>query len=160
MKFIRPGAGYSGPVALVVRVICPNCSHAFTPAVGGPPACPKCHYVLAGAMPTMSAGPVFAPAGTLSAPGLAPPPAAPAYAPRPRTSGMSVAALVLGIVGLPLFFMVIPSLLAAIFGIVGAVQTRTGVQKGQGMAIAGLVMGAVSLFVAVFVFNIVPWDEF
>lgn len=54
------------------------------------------------------------------------------YSPRP-TSGMAVASLVLGIVGV--------SLLAVIFGHVGLNDTRRHGKDGSGMAVAGLVLG-------------------
>ena len=64
---------------------------------------------------------------------------------------MAIASMVLGIVGIiPFFFLVVPSLLAVIFGAVGVVQTRAGMVKGRGMAISGLVMGAVVLIGWVF----------
>ncbi|MBI2077851.1 MAG: DUF4190 domain-containing protein [Euryarchaeota archaeon] len=152
----------------MVRIICPNCSHAFSPASAGPAACPKCNYVMAGAVPVATASPVFAPAGTAGAPRFSGTMAPPAPAPPapvgayggPKTSGMAVTSMVLGIVGIvPFFMIVIPSLLAVIFGVVGTVQTRTGLVKGRGMAISGIVMGAVVLIgwlVVVFVFA----DEF
>jgi hypothetical protein len=63
-----------------------------------------------------------------------------------KTNGMSIASLVLGIVGLIFGFMyVVPPILATIFGGVaiykiGRSQVPVG---GKGMAIAGLVMGIV-----------------
>jgi hypothetical protein len=66
------------------------------------------------------------------------------YAQR-RTNGMSVASLVLGIVGLLLFgFFMIPNILAIIFGFVGISQINRapqGALGGKGLAIAGIVMG-------------------
>ena len=63
---------------------------------------------------------------------------------------MSVASLVLGLVGLPLCFLFVPSLLAVIFGIVGLNQIkRDPTQSGRGLAIAGLVLGAVMLVLVV-----------
>src|SRR6187402_2648796 len=65
-----------------------------------------------------------------------------------KTNGMSIASLVLGIVGLIFgFFYVVPPVLATIFGGVaiykiGRSQTPVG---GKGMAIAGLVMGIVGI---------------
>ncbi|MFC7343700.1 DUF4190 domain-containing protein [Saccharopolyspora griseoalba] len=67
-----------------------------------------------------------------------PPPGPPAMAPRAPTNGMSVAALVLGIVG------VAP--LAVIFGHIAVHDIKNNPpQSGQGMAIAGLVLGYVAL---------------
>ncbi len=59
---------------------------------------------------------------------------------------MSIASMVLGIVGVPLCFLFIPSILALIFGFVGLNQIKANpMQKGRGMAIAGIVLGAVVL---------------
>jgi len=61
-----------------------------------------------------------------------------------RTSGMAVASLVTGIIGIfliPIIF----SLLAIIFGSVGINQaSRPGI-KSHGMAVAGLVLGIIGL---------------
>lgn len=78
------------------------------------------------------------------------------------TSGMAVASLVLGILGIVLsciFFIGGPiALLATIFGAVGMKATSEGEREGRGMAVAGLVMGIVGLaftllFFAAFVNN-------
>ena len=60
-----------------------------------------------------------------------------------RTSGMAVAALVMGILGLLVNFL---GILAIIFGGVGISQTnRNPNLHGKGMAVAGLVMGIVAI---------------
>jgi prepilin-type processing-associated H-X9-DG protein len=58
-------------------------------------------------------------------------------------SGMAIASLVCGL----LFCIPICPLLAIIFGIIGIRQTGPGKRGGQGMAIAGLVLGAVGLLI-------------
>ena len=59
---------------------------------------------------------------------------------------MAVASLVLGLVGIPLCFLFIPSVLAVIFGIVGLNQIKSDpTQTGRGPAIAGLILGAVAV---------------
>jgi uncharacterized membrane protein YvbJ len=74
---------------------------------------------------------------------------APAKAPAPvatgeRTSGMAVAALVMGILGF-LFFGLL-SILAIIFGAIGINQTNKDPNvKGKGMAVAGLVLGIIGI---------------
>ncbi|MGA2440373.1 MAG: GYF domain-containing protein [Tepidisphaeraceae bacterium] len=84
------------------------------------------------------------------APQMAPPPLAPDYAtavaqpygqPISGSSGMAIASLVCGL----LICVPVCSLLAIIFGIIGIRQTGGGKRGGQGMAIAGLVLGAVGL---------------
>jgi prepilin-type processing-associated H-X9-DG protein len=61
----------------------------------------------------------------------------------PPSSGLAIASLICGL----LFFIpVIPAILAIVFGIVGINQTKSGRAGGRGLAIAGLVCGAVSLF--------------
>jgi len=61
--------------------------------------------------------------------------------PVPENSGMAIASLVCGL----LICVPLCSLLAIIFGIIGIRQTGSGRRGGQGMAIAGLVLGAVGL---------------
>jgi hypothetical protein len=92
------------------------------------------------------------------------PPAPPAsgqpysgYPPQPQppqpNSGLAVASLVLGLVGLVFswFTFGIPSLLALIFGIVGIRQTGPGKRAGRGMAVAGTVLGGVILALGIWV---------
>ena len=72
---------------------------------------------------------------------------------RPR-NGMGTAALVLGIVGLVLSFFLIGGLLglvAVILGIVGLRRVRRGEANNRGVAIAGIVTGALAILVAVVV---------
>jgi Domain of unknown function (DUF4190) len=80
-----------------------------------------------------------------------PPPAQPAFDPRfhaqpvamAKTNGLSVAALVLGI----LWIYWIGSILALVFGYVakGQIDASNGMQSGRGMAIAGIVLGWVGV---------------
>ncbi len=70
-------------------------------------------------------------------------------------NGFCVAALVLGIIGVPTSLLVIPSLLAIIFGIVGVRQVasvESPNRGGRGMAIAGIVCGAIGCFIAAIYF--------
>lgn len=56
----------------------------------------------------------------------------------------SVAALVLGLIGLPGFCMFLPSILAIIFGLVGYRRaTGDGGSSGKGMAISGIALGVI-----------------
>jgi hypothetical protein len=59
--------------------------------------------------------------------------------PRPRTDGVSIAALVTGVVGLG------PVALA--LGLAGLRRTRAGVRGGRGLAVAGVVLGGVGTLV-------------
>ena len=68
------------------------------------------------------------------------------------SNGFCVASLVLGIIGLPAACAVIPPVLAVIFGIIGYNQvTKSGVEGGggKGMAIAGIICGAIGCFLAI-----------
>ena len=78
------------------------------------------------------------------------PPMLPAYA--PRTSGMAIASMVLGITGIIALTCCcgtgfIPSVLAVVFGHVAQYQIRrsAGRLEGTSMAIAGLVCGYIGL---------------
>ena len=59
---------------------------------------------------------------------------------------MAVASLVLGILSIPLWFVFLPAVLAVVFGgiALGQISSNSG-QTGRGQAIAGLVLGAISL---------------
>lgn len=63
------------------------------------------------------------------------------------TSGMAVASLVLGIIGVVGGWctFAVPCILATVFGYVGMKHTRGGARGGRGMAIAGLVLGLIPL---------------
>ena len=70
-----------------------------------------------------------------------------------KTSGMAIAALVLGIVG---FFLNILGILAIIFGAIGMSQTgRNKNLGGRGMAIAGLVLGIIDILFWVIVIALI-----
>ncbi len=71
-----------------------------------------------------------------------------ALAPVRTTNGLAIASLVLGIV----WVYWIGSVLALIFGIVARRQIRETNQQGDGMAVAGIVLGVVGLVIlAVFI---------
>lgn len=83
-------------------------------------------------------------------PGAVPPPTGPAgtypgMAPARRTDGVSIGALVTGLLGM--------SLISVVLGIVGLRRTRANGTGGRGMAIAGIVLGGLS-FVAWAIFGI------
>ena len=58
---------------------------------------------------------------------------------------MAIAALVLGIVSLPLFVLFVPAILAIVFGAISRRNVSDGNKTGGGMATAGLVLGILSL---------------
>jgi len=75
-------------------------------------------------------------------------------APAARTgSGMAIAALVLGLLSLPATFTVIGGillgLLAIIFGVIAVRRFNRGQGGGKGMAIAGIVTGALGLVLSI-----------
>jgi hypothetical protein len=78
-----------------------------------------------------------------------PPPAPPVAQP---TNGMAVASLVLGILSILLFFTVVPPFilggLGVIFGIIGVSKAGQGAPN-KGLAIAGLVCGAIGIVAAI-----------
>lgn len=124
---------------------CPHCGQhlAATPDwIGRAFKCPTCQKEFAVlASPTPHAAPTAAP--TPGAPAVPPPPAAtwpPAPAPSGKTSGLAIASLVCGLVpclgGLP----------AVICGHIGLSHIKRGhAAKGKGLAIAGLILGYLSI---------------
>ena len=91
-----------------------------------------------------------------------PPPPQSGYGyPQPaRSNGMAVAALVLGIIGLVLFWVpllgMVLAILAIIFGGVGMSRANQGA-SGKGLAIAGLVLGIVAI--AIYVLAILAYTS-
>jgi ribosomal protein L40E/DNA-directed RNA polymerase subunit RPC12/RpoP len=65
------------------------------------------------------------------------------------SNGWCVASLVLGIIGIPASFIVIPPALAIVFGILGFNGVvRRGEGGGKGMAIAGIILGSIGALLA------------
>jgi hypothetical protein len=71
-----------------------------------------------------------------------------------NTNGFCIAALVLGIVSLPGSCTVLPAVLAITFGSIGLYQISQSqiARGGKGMAIAGIVLGGLSLGIALLYF--------
>jgi hypothetical protein len=74
------------------------------------------------------------------------------YAVAPRKNGLGIASMVLGIVAvvIPCFWIFqIPGVIAVVFGAVALSQLKKHPEKytGRGMAVAGLVLGLVSLVI-------------
>ena len=134
-------------------VQCPSCAAKFrvTPdKLGRTFTCPKCSqpFTAAAAVAPAAVPPVVVPPPL---PVSVPPPLPAAY-PSPameyalpdqsqKTSGVAVASLVCGI----LFCFPLCGLAALILGIVGINQTKPGMAKGRGMAIAGTILGSLGL---------------
>lgn len=114
-------------------------------APGGPPEPVPTAPVPPAPVPPAPPGYPYAPP-----PGF--PPAAP-YPVRPKTNGLALASMILGILGITiglclLFFPVMP-ILAVVFGHIGLGQIRKTGGAGRGYAIAGLVTGYIGIGLAV-----------
>lgn len=112
------------------------------PPLGGYGAPPPGGY---GAPPPGGYAP---PPGNWGGPGgYGPPP--PGYGPQ-ENKGLAVASLVLGIVGVVTFWIFVGGLLgivALVLGIVAIRRTRRGQAGGQGMAIAGTILGGAAIVI-------------
>jgi len=106
----------------------------------------------AGPPPASSPPPPPPPAGPPPAP--TPPPAPPAYGQQPggygyqstpRTNGLAIASLVLGIA--QIFLCIIGGILALVFGYISRrqIDESGGTQGGRGMAIAGIILGWIGI---------------
>ena len=103
----------------------------------------------AAAPPVTPPPPVAAPAAPPVAP--APPPAQVVYQVSNTTtetpvgtSGMAIAGMILGILGI-IIFSPLFGLLAIIFSSVGLAKTKDGKKKGRGMAVTGLIFGILDM---------------
>lgn len=106
----------------------------------------------------MTTPPPYPPAPD-NGPGAAPPYAMGDYPQqRPTGNGMAVAALVLGISSLALFFLApftaVLAILAIVFGAIGLNRSRKRGAPKRGLAIAGLILGCVGLVTSVILFVI------
>ncbi len=68
---------------------------------------------------------------------------------RQETNGQAIGALVAGIVGVPLCFCGIPSIIAIVLGFLAMNETKRTGQDGHGMALAGVIIGVIGLALAV-----------
>lgn len=76
-------------------------------------------------------------------------------------SSTGTAAMVLGIVGIPLFLAVIPSILAIIFGFraLGRIKRSSGQITGRGKAITGVVLGIIGVLLAILVYVLIATND-
>lgn len=120
------------------------------PAAPTPPPPPP-------AAPAPAAYPTPPPAYPTPPPAYPAPPAQPyaSYPPRspkPKTNGLAIASMVLGILSLVFFcawFFPVMPILAVVFGHIALSQIRKQGTAGRGMAIAGLVTGYIGLAITV-----------
>jgi uncharacterized membrane protein len=111
---------------------CPHCGQVYTVEpwqAGQRFACVRCSQEFVAGIPQAPAGPA---ALGYPMPGLIE---------QPRTSGMAIASLVLGL----LFCVPLAGVLAIIFGAIALSKTKTPGIGGKGMAIAGMILGCFSL---------------
>ena len=108
-----------------------------------------------------------------SPPPPAPPPAPPAYGQQPggygyqstpRTNGLAIASLVLGIA--QIFLCIIGGILALVFGYISRrqIDESGGTQGGRGMAIAGIILGWIGIglgiaYIVVIVIAVIVSDD-
>lgn len=77
--------------------------------------------------------------------------------PTPKNNGLAIASMVNGIVGMAFFWTIVLgvcSILGVVFGHLALTQMKTGLYQGRGMAIAGLVLGYISLGFWILIFLI------
>jgi Domain of unknown function (DUF4190) len=139
----EPGRSGTRPLAVdpitgeLIETDVPPGGEFWVPPAGGYPGAPAA-YPLPAYPPAGYGPPGPPPYGHPGAPGWGPPYAG---APAPPTNGMAVAALVLGAVWL--FW--IGSVLALVFGYVARSQIRRTGEGGDGLAVAGIVLGWVGI---------------
>jgi hypothetical protein len=106
-------------------------------------------------------------------PGPTPPPAPPAYGQQaggygyqstPKTNGLAIASLVLGIA--QIFLCIVGGILALVFGYISRrqIDESGGTQGGRGMAIAGIILGWVGIglgivYIVVIIIAVVVSDD-
>ncbi|MCG5430768.1 DUF4190 domain-containing protein [Mycobacterium sp. MYCO198283] len=76
----------------------------------------------------------------------------PAYGSR-GTNGQALASLITALVGVPLCWLFgIPSIVAIVLGVVGLAEIKKTGQDGRGMAITGIVVGALTIVLSLIAF--------
>jgi hypothetical protein len=130
---VAPGYGGSVPPSQPPHGVAPYGAAPYGAApYGGPPTYGTTPY---SATPSYAPGTPYAPYGQ----------GAPS-----KTNGLAIAALVCGIAGFILF---IPAVLGIIFGFIARAQIKNSnrTQKGEGMALAGIIVGFAWLVVLVLI---------
>lgn len=122
--------------------VCPQCQHECADETI---VCPNCGYLFNAARhPVDGEQPMYQQAGAYNE--------YPAGS-EPRKDGLATPAMVLGIVGVVLsacLIGAIPAIIGLIFGIIAALRIRRTHAKGQGQAIAGIVLSAVAIAIVTF----------
>ncbi|MFJ4012401.1 DUF4190 domain-containing protein [Streptomyces sp. NPDC090026] len=113
--------------------------------------------------PADSYGGTADPYGGTGAPGYPAPYAQPAgvWAPQPA-NGLGITAMVLGIVSIPLFCVygvvsIVLGILGVIFGVLGRKRAQRGEATNGGMALAGIITGAVGIVLGILMIILVAW---
>jgi type IV pilus assembly protein PilA len=111
------------------------------------PICPQCGARASTAPPPAASSPAAAPAPASVSPRLNVPPQRQAYPGQQETDGKAVGSLILGILALLPFLWVVAGIPAIILGHLSraGINKSMGRLKGAGMALAGLIMGYISL---------------
>jgi hypothetical protein len=139
-----PPPGYSMPP------VPPPLPPSYGPATSFPPPGPfppPGAYPPPGPFPPPGAYPPFPPPVAYGPP----PPYAygPPYTDPTSTNGKAIGALVTSLVGVPLCFCAVPSIVGIVLGIVAMNDIKKTGQQGRGMALAAVIVGAVSLALTV-----------
>lgn len=74
--------------------------------------------------------------------------------PHQGTNGQAIGAFVCALIGVPLCFCAIPSLVGIVLGVVAMNETRRTGQPGHGLALAAVIIGAVTLALGIAVYVI------
>ena len=78
-----------------------------------------------------------------------------------QSSGLAIASLILGIIGVLTFWLFglggIPALLAIVLGIIAITKASKGRAGGKGMAITGVILGVLALIASAFVVAGIVW---
>jgi hypothetical protein len=133
---------------------------SYTPPQGGYPPSPQSYQPPPGGYPPQ---PPYQPGPQPPYQSGPQPPYQPGYpsapyaggygAPQRHTNGMAIGSLVASLVGVPLMFLCYTGILAAIVGIVLGIiainQIKQSGEEGRGFAIAGIIIGAVTLLLTV-----------